>query len=181
MIPKKYSSEAIVLASRKFSEADRIIVLYTKNYGKLSVIAKGVRKPKSRKRGHLEVFSHIKFSASRGKTLDIVTEVELINSFLSVRKSLRKASVAFFFVETVGRLTRDEAKNERLFALLYHYLKSLPRAKALRQYRYRFTKDVLVLLGFWPKLKKMDAPDKELERVVERQMFSVRVGKKILV
>ncbi len=96
MRPKRYSTEGVVLLRRNFSEADRIINIYSKHYGKISVIAKSVRKIKSKKRGSLEVFSHIKFSAARGKNLDIITEVETINSFESIRKDLSKVAVAYF-------------------------------------------------------------------------------------
>ena len=79
------------MARQNYSEADRILKLFTKHYGKVSIIAKGVRKPKSRKRGSLEVFGHIKFAASRGKNLDLMTEVEIIDSFELVRKSLKRS------------------------------------------------------------------------------------------
>jgi len=72
MIIKNYSSKGIVLAKRNFSETDRIIVLYTKNLGKISLIAKGVRKLKSRKRGSLEVFNLISFSAAKTRLLLII-------------------------------------------------------------------------------------------------------------
>ena len=78
---RTYSSEGIILARKNYSEADRILTCFSKSYGKISLLAKGIRKLKSKKRGHLEVFSHIKFSASRGHGMDIITEVETINTF----------------------------------------------------------------------------------------------------
>ncbi len=170
MKPRRYSSEAIVLARRNFSEADRILVVYSKYYGKLSLLAKGVRKPKSRKRGALEVFSHFKFSAARGKSLDLVTEAELVNPFNLIRENLKKTSVAYFLLEVVGRSTRDDEKNERLFQLLLNYLNKLEKEKSLKELREDFIYQSLVLLGFWPKGKKMDNPDQVLENVVEREM-----------
>lgn len=180
MRPKRYSSEGIVLARRSYSEADRILVVYSRNYGKISFIAKGVRKPKSRKRGSLEVFSHIKFSAARGKNLDIIEEAEIIDSFQSIRKNLEKVAVAYYFMEVVGRVTREDEKNERFFTLILEYLQDLKTAKSLRKLRKEFIFQTLVLLGFWPKGKIMDNPDKILENVVEREINSIRVGKKLL-
>lgn len=183
MIPKKYSSKGIVLARKNFSEADRIIAVYSKDYGKLTFIAKGVRKLKSRKRGSLEVFSHIKFAASRGKSLDIMTEVEAINPFNRLRKELEKASVAYFFMETVGRLTRDGAKSISLYSYVLYSIKKLDNGdyKNLRVFRREFIKDCLEILGFWPKGKKLENPDEMLEIITERQMNSVRVGKRLLI
>jgi len=179
MKPRIYSSEAIILARKDYGEADRILVVYTKDYGKVSLIAKGVRKLKSKKRGSLEVFSQIKFGAARGKGLDIMTEVNTINSF-SFRKNLAKVSLAYFFVESVGRLTKDEETNEELFGLLTKSLGLLENKNNLKDFRLDFISKMLTLFGYWPEDKKMDYPDKELEKATERKMTSVRVGKKIL-
>ena len=54
MKPRSYTSEGVVLARRHFGEADRILVLYTKNFGRISLIAKGVRRPKAGKGGILK-------------------------------------------------------------------------------------------------------------------------------
>lgn len=180
MTPKRYSSEGIILARRNYSEADRILVIFSKNYGKISLIAKGVRKLNSRKRGHLEVFSHIKFAASKGKNLDILTEVEIVDSFSKVRDDLRKVAVAYYFMEVIGRVTRDDEKNEKLFFLLAEFLGNLRGPTSLRELRINFVYDTLTLLGFWPHGKAMDNPDKVLEEVVEREISSARVGKKLL-
>ena len=179
MKPRNYSSEGLVLASKRYAEGDRILVIYSKNYGKLSVIAKGVRKLKSKKRGSLEVFSHINFAANRTKGIDIITEVQIINSFRRIRENLKKTAVAFFLVETVGRLTRDEEKNEDVFFLLTKYLKLLQKLKKLKKLRFDFIFEMLTLLGFWPRNKKLTHPDEKLQEVVERELTSIRVGKKI--
>lgn len=180
MRSKSYSSEGIVLARRNYSEADRIVVIYSKNHGKLGLIAKGVRRTKSKKRGSIEVFSHIRFSAARGKSLDILTEAEIITSFPQIRKNLKKVSVAYYFIEVIGRLTHEEEKNEPLFLLLLKYLISLQKEKELKKLRMKFVKDVLVLLGYWPKNKILNNPDDVLEEAAERSINSLGVGKKLL-
>jgi recombinational DNA repair protein (RecF pathway) len=111
--------------------------------------------------------------------LDIITEVQIINSFKKVRKNLKKTSVAYFFVETLGRLTREEEKNEDAFYLILKYFKKLEKYSKLKKLRFDFIFEILVLLGFWPKNKKLNYPDEKLEEVVERKLSSVRVGKKI--
>jgi DNA repair protein RecO (recombination protein O) len=180
MRPKRYSSEGIILARRNYSEADRILIVFSKHYGKISLLAKSVRKPESRKRGSLEIFSHIRFSAATGKNLDLITEVEMINSFDCLRNDLKKVSVAYYFMEVVGRVTRDDEKNEALYKLILESLNNLRPAERLKEFRLKFVYDVLVLLGFWPKDRPMDNPDIILEDVVERELSSARVGKKLL-
>lgn len=177
---KRYSSEGIVLARRNYSEADRILVVYTKHFGKVSLIAKGVRKLKSRKRGAIEIFSQIKFAAARGKNLDIVTEVEIIDSFKNIRDDLKRASVAYFFMEAVGRLTREDEESKALFEFTVNFLSKLKETKNIKNLRHIFIFELLVLLGFWPRNKKLKDPDGVLEDIVEREMSTRRVGKRVL-
>ena len=94
MKPHGYTSEGIVLTRRNFGEADRILVLYTKDRGRISILAKGIRRPKSKKRGHVEVFNKIRFQAVSGRGLDIMTEAEVVDDFKEVRTSLKKISLA---------------------------------------------------------------------------------------
>ncbi|OGM58332.1 DNA repair protein RecO [Candidatus Woesebacteria bacterium RIFCSPLOWO2_01_FULL_39_10] len=175
-----YSSEGIVLARRNYSEADRILVIFTKNFGKLSFLAKGVRKPKSRKRGHIEVFSHIRFSASQGKGLDLITETETISSYKVIRSSLKKVSVAYFLMEVVGRLSQEEEKNQEFYELILKNLELLCDTNSLKSLRKEFIYKSLVLLGFWPKQRMMGDADQALEEVLERKLSTIRVGRKLL-
>ena len=180
MRPRTYFSEAIILARKNYSEADRIIVIYSKDFGKLSLIAKSVRKTKSRKRGSIEVFSHIRFSAARTKSLDILTEAEIISSFPLIRKNLKKVAVAYYFTEVIGRLTNEGERNEKLFSLLLKYIHALRRETALKKVKEDFVKDAIILLGYWPKEKPIKNTDTLLEEITERKINSVRVGKKLL-
>ena len=180
MNSRTYSSEGIILARKNYSEADRILIVYSKDHGKVHLLAKGVRYPKSRKRGHLEIFNYFKFQASKGKSLDAVTEAELIDSFRGIRKNLKKVSVAYFLVEMIGRVTREGEKNEKIFQLLLNHLRFLKSYTNLRKLRVNFLEEVLVTLGFWPKDRVLKEPDKVLEDIIERKLSSVRVGKRIL-
>ncbi|MFC1649121.1 DNA repair protein RecO [Patescibacteria group bacterium] len=178
MTPRKYSSIGIVIKRRNFSEADRIIVLYTKDYGKITLLAKGVRKPKSRKRGHVEMFTLINFSASRTKSLDLITEVETVEVF-DYEKDIKRVSVAYFIVETIDKLTREGENNEELYSHIIKNMKILRNVSGLKEFRLEFVRNTLIILGYWPEEKPMSDPDSTLEEVVEKRMNSVRVGKKI--
>lgn len=180
MAPRTYNSEGFILARKTFSEADRILSVFSKENGRTSLIAKGVRKPKSKKRGSIEIFSEVKYSAAKGKTLDIMTEVEIIDSYPELRKSLKKVSVAYFYMETVGRLSAEDEKNEELYKLLKKYLKRLSFAKRLKAEREMFIKDTLTVLGYWPKGRPIQNADRVLEEIAEKELSSVRVGKKML-
>ena len=177
MIPRGYTSEGIVLTRRNFGEADRILSIYSKDHGRISLIAKGVRKPKSKKRGHIEVFNLVKFQAALGHGLDIMLEAEVANDFESIRGSLKKISLAYYFMEVVGRITHEGESNIELFNLIFSSLTKLQTTKELKKLRLEFLQDILTLLGYWPRGVIIPNPDEKLEEVIERQIYSERVGK----
>jgi DNA repair protein RecO (recombination protein O) len=180
VISKKFSSEGIVLKRINFSEADRIIDLYSKDFGKISLLAKGVRKPKSRKRGSLEIFTYLKFQAARGKGLDFLEECEIIDTYSEIRKNLNKVTLAYYFMEVLSKLIYGSEKNEELFHLILKYFNVLKSTKGLKELRISFIYDLLTLFGFWPKGKIMSNPDEVLEEVIERKLNSVRIGKQLI-
>ena len=180
MTPRSYSTEGIVLARRNYSEADRILSIFTKDHGRVGVLAKGVRKPSSKKRGHLEIFSHVRFSAIKGRGIDLISEAEIIDNFTQVRANLKKVSLAYYFMEVVGRTTHENETHEEVFRLIIEYLNKLKNEKELKKLRLNFVLELLTTLGFWPKGKPMPNPDAILEEVVEREFSSLRVGKKLV-
>jgi DNA repair protein RecO (recombination protein O) len=179
--PHSYKDEGIVLSRKIFSEADRILVIFSRYHGKVDVLAKGVRKVTSRKRGHIESFSYIKFSVSEGKGMNLITETETLDNFSNIRHDLKKISVAYFFLETVTRLTRESESHGEAFDILLEYLKKLEISDQTKELRDKFTSEILVTLGFWPDGQKIDNPDKVLEEIIERKMSTIRVGKKLLI
>lgn len=175
-----YSSVGIVLGRRNFGEADRILSVYSINRGRISLLAKGIRRPKSRKRGHVEIFSLVRFQASSGRWLDLITEVEIADDFNDVRKSLAKVSLAYYFCEVVGKITRENEQNYELYYLLLNSLISLKNGKGLKKIRFNFIQKLLEITGYWPKGQKIPDPDKVLEEATERKINSERVGKIML-
>lgn len=112
-----YRAEGIVIKRTNYSEADRILTIFTKNRGKISAIAKGARKPTSRKGGHLELLCHSVFSLAEGKNLDIVTEAETVNPFCKVRESLEKVGLGYYMAEFVNEFVREGQIHYPLFRL----------------------------------------------------------------
>ncbi len=179
MYSHSYSDEGIILARKNYSEADRILILFSKHHGRVSLLAKGVRRPASRKRGHLEIFNYLKFQAVKGKGLDLMTEAETIDNFEAIRKNLKKVSLAYYFMEVIGRITHEGESHQELFDFLLVYLDKLKAEIKLKKLRLDFIIELLIILGFWPKGKVLINPDGKLEEVIERRLNSVRVGKKM--
>ncbi|MEW6180279.1 MAG: DNA repair protein RecO [Chloroflexota bacterium] len=144
--------EAIVLRHSDWGEADRVLTLYTREEGKLRAIAKGVRRLRSRKAGHLEPFTRVKLMLAHGRDLWIVTQAETIHAYLALRDDLERIAHASYVVELLDRFTYEEGGNRALFDLLAITLQRLDEGHSpfsvLRYYELR----LLDLLGFRPQL-----------------------------
>lgn len=180
MKQKTYTSEGIILSRKNYSEGDRILVVLSKHYGKVSLLAKGVRKIKSKKRGHIEIFSKLKFSAVHGKGMDIITEAETIDDFSNIRVNLNKISLAYYFCEVINKITQEDDNSSSIYDLFSLKLEQLKTETKLKKLRIQFIYDLLTKMGYWPENKKIVDADLVLENVIERKLNSIRVGKKML-
>jgi len=145
--------DAIVLRHSDWGEADRLLVLFTREAGKLRAVAKGVRRLRSRKAGHLEPFTHAALLMARGRDLWIITQAETVEAFLPLRDDLFKIGYASYVVELLDRFTFEEGENRALFQLLVNTLGRISNGNdpflVLRYYEIR----LLDLLGFRPELQ----------------------------
>ena len=91
-IPRRYTTDAIVLSRFDLGEADRVLTLITPGIGKLKAIAKGVRRPTSRLGGSLEPFAELTVALARGRTFDVVTQVSVGHAWLTLRDSLESTA-----------------------------------------------------------------------------------------
>jgi len=115
---KEYMVDAFILKSIKTMEADRVITLYTRQMGKVRVMAHGVEKPTSRKRGAVQPFSFSRLLLRRGRDLDSVAQGEGMELFPILRQSLGGLAKASYLTELVDALTPDEDPNSGVFQLL---------------------------------------------------------------
>lgn len=125
--PRNYKTEAIIIKKTKLGEADRILTFYTPHLGKIQAVAKGVRRPRSKMSGHLELLTHSLVPLARGRNLDIVTGCQTINGFLAIKSSLELISYALYVIELINKFTIDNVENYPLFKLLLETLKQLDR------------------------------------------------------
>ena len=115
---RSYSAEAIVLRSSDFGEADRLLVLLTREHGKVRAIAKGARRPTSRHAGNLELFVQARVQLARGRELDVLTQSELTRARRSLRESLEPTAHAYYLAEVADAMVEPGAPAARTFALL---------------------------------------------------------------
>jgi DNA repair protein RecO (recombination protein O) len=154
-VPRSFKTEAIVLRSIRYGEADRVLHLYTPDHGRLGAIAKGVRRTKSRLGGRLEPLSRVRLVLHQGRgELCTVSQVDSLNPHASLRErrdSLERATQA---CEAVLRLFDSTESNHPAYNLLCNELSLLdgsPEA-ADRAQALAFRLKLLLAAGFAPEL-----------------------------
>ena len=169
-----YQTNAVVLARQDYGEADRIFILYTPGRGKLSAIAKGVRRPKSRMGPHLDYFTEVSLELARGRDLDVVTHAATVNAHLGLRSNMDAYGHAAHFAELVRHLTQDRQENRQVYELLASSLALLSDGVAAWPVARHFELSLLSLLGFRPELFRCLNCLKTLEP--ETNAFSNQLG-----
>lgn len=123
-----YKTKGIVLKSIKLGEADKIVTIYSSERGKISAVAKGIRRTKSKFGARLEPFSYVDLMLYDGRNLDIVTQVELISSFREIREDYDKVVYGSAMLDLLDKICPLEQEDDRIFALVLSSLKVLASA-----------------------------------------------------
>ncbi|MFH1171548.1 MAG: DNA repair protein RecO, partial [bacterium] len=117
-----YLAQGIVLARHDYREVDRIVTIFTDEYGKIDAVARGVRKPLSKLAGHLEPFSYSSFMLATGRTFDVLATSVKLSSFRIPQSDVLSFALATYFFEATDRLTRQRQPDRALFGLLVRFL-----------------------------------------------------------
>jgi len=156
---RTYKTEAVVLRSIRFAEADRVLHLYTLDRGRVGAVAKGVRKTTSRFGGRLEPLSHVELMLHAGSgELQTVTGVSLVRAHRAAREDYYRLSVGLIGAEAMLRLFSEQEANARAFTALTRFLDLLdvapPAAErpALDPLALSFQLKLLWLSGYLPHL-----------------------------
>jgi len=172
-----YRTEGVILRNTELGEADRILTLYTAQYGKLRVIAKGVRRPASKLRGHLELFTRSRLMLTRGRNLDVVTGAETSDAYHGLREedpaALERIGVAFRLVERLDRLTEEGIENRAVWDLLVEALRALSDGLNPTLVATHFDLRLLGYLGYQPNLDTCAGCDTPLQPVENRYSFEL--------
>ncbi len=164
------STHALILRRRDVNDADRVLTVLTPSDGKLELIAKGVRKTTSRKAGHLELFVHAALLVAQGRTWDIITEVQTVESFRHLRENLDAIAAASYVCELVDSFAESDDEVRPLWDLALFALRELdeaPNSHELPANLLRwFDLQLLSLTGFQPQFFRCLACEKPLEPTV---------------
>ncbi len=139
-----------MLKAKEHKEADRVLTLFSLEYGKLRVMSYGSARPSSRKRGAVQPFCRSRFFFTRGRDLARVDQAELLEFFPQIAASVDLFGLASYFAELVDGFTVDEAPNRDLYHLLVESLRILERGSGILARAFEIR--LLYLTGFGPEL-----------------------------
>ena len=147
-------SEAIVLKSFDFRETSRIVTFFTKDYGKVKGILKGIRKDPKKFGSQADKFSvnDIVYYQHRNSDLHLVSQCDLRVYFFGIRKDLKKTLAASYILELVDCIMPPEEKNGEVYTLMNDYLMSLEGALDTGKLVHMFQVKILLYSGFKPHL-----------------------------
>lgn len=139
--------EGIILKRRNLGEADRILTVFSLQRGKISVLAKGVRRIISRRAGNVELLNRVSLYLHQAKTFLILTEATSLGTYPKLKEDLTLSTYAFHIIELVDKLTAENQESRSLYNDLVAVLERLsenPRQILVRAFEVK----VLSNLGF---------------------------------
>lgn len=164
--------EGIILKRANFGEADRMLTILTKTLGKVSVVARGVRKITSRRAGNVELLNLVRVGLFKGKGYTL-TEAQSIETFPRIKSNLALSTAGFHILELANKMLPEEDANFRAYDLIAETLRKLednPRQLLIRAFEIKF----LNLLGFFSTraMPGMDQSAKDLLNVLNQKSLS---------
>ncbi len=151
-----YRTEGFILKKVDRGEADRIFTVFTKDFGKLGLLAKAERKIKSKLRGGLELFYLSDIEFIQGKTHKTLTDAILIENFLNLRKDLKKLRIACQVTGALDVLVKGQEPDEKIWHLLNETFNNLNSLSLTIHHwsliYYYFLWNLLSILGYKPEL-----------------------------
>ncbi|MBQ4078287.1 DNA repair protein RecO [bacterium] len=131
---EQFTTNVINLKSYNISEADKIIVMYSKEKGLIKGVAKGIKKTTSKLGGRMDMLVANKLMLNKGKTLDTICQAEALNTFFNLRNDMNKLFYAMYCSEIVSNFgIENDPNSEEIYNLFYSFLEKLSNAKTKEQ------------------------------------------------
>ncbi len=173
-----FKTEGIVIKRKNVGEADKLITILTKNFGKIRLKAKGVRKISSRRSPHVEPLNLTTISFYKGNGIPILTEAYTKNSFPKIKNNLKKVGYAYYSCELIDVLCPDNQENDTSFSLLQKNLEDLSNGHDIDLLIKKFEVDLLTNLGYFNlNSNKNNEEDLSLlvEQIIEKKLKTKQI------
>lgn len=174
---KTYSTDVICLRTYDFGEADKILHLYSPEHGRISVIAKGVKKANSKLAGACEILSLSEVQLSKGKNLDVLCQYQPRETFVGIRSDLLKLAYGMLFAELVN-MTATDMDSHQMFQVLkqaLHLLDGADEAETI-PLGIEFQLAILHAAGYHPVLNQCIFSNQTLDPDALYYCFSAQLG-----
>lgn len=172
---RTYKAQGIVIKRVNINEADRILTVFTREYGKITLLAKGVRRITSRRSPNIELFNEIRFSVFKGKSLDILTEVQVLETYPVLRENLDTVGLGYYVSELVEGMCAEQQPYSDIYDVFSQILHEL-NDRAVAQ----FEKILITSLGFWPAHQELPSSSTEfIESLLDRKLKSKYILSKL--
>lgn len=179
-MPNIQKTEAVILATRPFKESSLIASVYTRNFGKVKIIAKGCRRPKSKMCGALEPFTRDEIIFYQRETKDLYTlsDAVIIDEFAPIRGSVRKFAAAQTLCEFIDKTSPAEVPDDKVYAMLINFLEVVASAQedALKAIVYLYLIRGMDHAGLRPHLADCVRCRTECGRDEDKTSFSIAAG-----
>lgn len=159
----RYRTQGVVIKRDDWREADRFFTVYTKDFGKIKVLGRGIRKIASKLKSGMEVFYLSEIEFIQGKNYKTLVDAVLIEKFDKLRKSLKKTIIAYKILRIFDGLIQGQERDDEVWGLLLDSLKELNNREDYRIVYYYFLWNFLSILGYNPNLYKCSACQEDLK------------------
>ncbi len=168
-------TEAIVLKSFDFRETSKIVTFYTRQFGKVKGVLKGIRKDSRKFGSSVDKFSlnDIVFYQYRNSDIHLVSQCDMKDYYFPIRQDYKKMTAASYILELVDAIMPVEEKNQDIYDLIIQYLSSLQTAPDISKLVHVFQIKTLLYSGFRPHL---DTCVKCEKKVLGQTRFSMMLG-----
>lgn len=161
----QYQARAIILKAIKLGEADRILHLYSPDYGPIQAIAKSASRSKSSFGSKAQLMSYVDLSIAKGRNLDVISQAKLVDDFRHLKTNYEAMSAGYFFLEVLNSVAVNNDSYEQPFDILYKHLKSLDDATLSREQvlsvAVSFLWELIEYLGYKPDLDRCSQTNKK--------------------
>lgn len=174
---KFQKTDAIVIRKTNYSDHHKIVTLYTREYGKVQTIARGVRKMKSKMAPHLEIGSSISCMLINGKGLKTLSSVKSKTYHKKLRSSLSRAAELYLMCEAMDKLTDEEHQDRELHDLFHNsviFLEDADDDAGAQLISTAFLLKLLKMSGYMPELYTCMVSGEEIEE--EDNYLSIEKG-----
>lgn len=163
-----FTDEAVVLKKEECGEADRFLTIYTKNHGKIRALAKGVRRPTSRKGGNLDLLTLTKVHLRQYHNFSLISEAKAIDCFPQLKKEIKDISKAYYLSELVDSLCPMEQRMPFVFDILISTLSDFHKNSTQKIWDFEY--QLLSHLGFIGDEKQPKKLRSFIEGIIEREL-----------